>query len=560
MPDEALAPWFERRPDRLEWELAGLRDAGLEPEEVEVSPCLVIGVDIPHSPDPIRLEVTFPSGYPQVAPKISSSEQVLERHQGLSSLSNICVLADPDNDWNPTRSASELVLNAQQMLVAGAVGGDALEAGEADLPEPISMLVPHRSDAVVVIPEAGIGDSLGGTRGTFKLMSTKDGSRLLLKDLRCDEGPQVISKPEGTEAFLGPGDTNLISGRWTEVKLSPGISAVGEIWQAAEALASRLIKARRRLKKSAWVGITFMEEAPTRDQQQRSWLFFEFRERNGELTCRDNRAVRTQAWADSVRSLRIPELRSLRQASLLVLGAGSLGGEIVLQLAKAGAGRIDVFDHDSYDLNNSVRHVLPVACAGENKAHAVSSLARSMNPSSLIVPHGWAVGTSLAHDRDFEQMLQDADLVVDATGSQAVTRWAHDACSRTDVPLIVVNLSRGAYGGRVVRLVGPSPCYDCFLECLEDETICDVPSAPKGPGTTPYGCSHPAASGAGFDVSELASIATRRAVQELETEGYPESDADWTLVSFRGVEAGARYREGSLDRRHDCSICGAQEE
>jgi molybdopterin/thiamine biosynthesis adenylyltransferase len=285
-------------------------------------------------------------------------------------------------------------------------------------------------------------------------------------------------------------------------------------------------------------------------------LFFEFRRAGETITLHEGSAIGTQAWSPRVRQMRIPELTGLDQKTVTVVGAGSLGGEISVGLAKAGVGELNIFDSDHYDLNNAVRHVLPISEAGAKKASGVAKLAAFMNPFVEINSSRWNIaGLELVRE-EFMKIVEKSDLVIDATGSEPVARFAHDACVRAEKPLIVANLSRGAWGGRVIRLEGLSPCYDCFITSLVEKTIIDVPVEPTRPGVTPYGCSHPAASGAGFDVSELASVVTRRAVQELKPEGYPANNSDWILISFRDVEPSERYREGELTPAENCAFCG----
>lgn len=173
--------------------------------------------------------------------------------------------------------------------------------------------------------------------------------------------------------------------------------------------------------------------------------------------------------------------------------------------------------------------------------------------------HSWPVGKLPGLDAELEGLIGDSSLVIDATGVQPVTRFLHRLVSGAGKELLVVNLTPGAYGGRIVRLKGSSPCYDCFKRHTADGTIQDAPMQAIVPGVTPYGCSHPAASGAGFDAAELVAVAARRAVQELNTNGYPASDADWIVLSFRDVPAEQHYREGELNVHHDCPYCGAGE-
>lgn len=484
-------------------------------------------------------------------PSITADSQVLERHQGRFDSSNICVLGDPDHDWNPTRSAADLVETAQKMLLADAVGDGTLEAAEADMAEPISRLVSRRVDRLVIVPEEALVDELPDQGGMFRLLEERE-PQVFLSELKTSDG-RVIFQDADFSLATPKDEARVIRGSWAGIELTAGISGVEEIRAAATDLAMKILRVQTR--KTTTVGVTFMEQAPTRDQMQRAWVFFEFERSGDHVVLAGNGAIGTQAWSRRVRQLRVPELAGIESKKVAIIGAGSLGGEIAVGLAKAGVGRISILDSDTYDLNNAVRHVVPYFQAGKGKAASVAVLAASMNPFVEVKDFSWDVGSTEEHREKFMEVVGGSDLVVDATGSESVSRFAHDVCVRFSLPLIVSNLSRGAWGGRIIRLNHRTPCYDCFIQSLSEGLIEDVPVEPERPGVTPYGCSHPAASGAGFDVSELASLVTRRVVQELGLDGYPPNDADWILVSFRDTAPSGRHREGELASAENCPIC-----
>ena len=68
--------------------------------------------------------------------------------------------------------------------------------------------------------------------------------------------------------------------------------------------------------------------------------------------------------------------------------------------------------------------------------------------------------------------------------------------------------------------------------------------------STPYGCSHPAASCAGFDVTELAANLARTAVRAAATTDYPALDFDWAIINFR--PGAVRWTQGMLKPLPGC--------
>jgi molybdopterin/thiamine biosynthesis adenylyltransferase len=346
-------------------------------------------------------------------------------------------------------------------------------------------------------------------------------------------------------------------GQWKAVDPPPGPQDLAALHEdafkqlAVEAV--RLQKGagrgrRNRTGITLWTARTFLEEGPRRGEQRRVWVFYvAILAKHGEIT--QQRYVLTQAYSQRARSERIPELSGLAQCRVLAVGAGALGSSVIGELAKAGCRHIDVVDNDDYDLNNAVRHVLPITRAGEPKALAVARWAKGLNPFISIEPHGLTVGGD--DHGEVRTLLEAADVVVDSTGLHYVTRLLHKEASDAGNCLVSGALSPGAYGGRVVALRDLRPCFDCFLE--NPEIPRPLAEPPREEEVTPYGCSHPAASAAGFDVAELAAIVARVVVQASGRTSYPHLDYDWAVVNFRpGAE---RWQQGNLMAFSDCPWC-----
>jgi molybdopterin/thiamine biosynthesis adenylyltransferase len=297
-----------------------------------------------------------------------------------------------------------------------------------------------------------------------------------------------------------------------------------------------------------FIAVTFTEEGPRRGETRRAWMLFQAQRAAEGQTVRLGRGL---AVNTAERARRIPELAGLANARAVVVGAGSIGSAVCLELAKGGVGALHIIDLDFYDPNNTVRHILPVRDSGKWKAVAVADACIEINPFIDAQAHNCFVGIG-EHSTCgplLPQLVEAADVVVDATASQIATHVLQRYTRALDTPLVVAALTAGSHGGEIVVVRPRSGCFDCFVLHQRDGSI---PNPPRGrrSNVVPIGCVHPAFSGAGFDATELAAASVRTAVQASGHAGYPPLEHDWAVLDFR---APARSETGSLTVHPDCT-------
>jgi molybdopterin/thiamine biosynthesis adenylyltransferase len=177
------------------------------------------------------------------------------------------------------------------------------------------------------------------------------------------------------------------------------------------------------------------------------------------------------------------------------------------------------------------------------------ALAERLNPFSRVHAHRQSFGHTPTGAALADELVDAADVVLDTTGFHSVTRLLHRRCAPEGTLLVSAALSVGGYGGRIVALRGARPCFDCFLN---DGRI-PVPALGEAPNRVPYGCSHAAASCAGFDVLELVANVARTAIRLVPGIAYPPLDFDWAVLNFRsGFD---RWTQGELLAQADCPMC-----
>ena len=143
----------------------------------------------------------------------------------------------------------------------------------------------------------------------------------------------------------------------------------------------------------------------------------------------------------------------LRDASVLVIGAGGLGSAVLLYLCAAGIGRLIIVDHDRVEESNLHRQpVYRMSDVGSFKAQAAREALLGANPEVRIE----ALCERLT-PANVQRLVTGVDVVVDAADSFAVTYVVSDECLRVKTPLISASVL--GLSGYVGAFCGDAPSY-----------------------------------------------------------------------------------------------------
>ncbi len=124
--------------------------------------------------------------------------------------------------------------------------------------------------------------------------------------------------------------------------------------------------------------------------------------------------------------------RKLKNASVLVVGAGGLGSPTLLYLTAAGVGTIGIIDFDTVDVSNLQRQVIfTTEDVGKNKAEAASLHLSKRNPHVLLKTYSEKLTSFNALN-----IIRDYDVVVDGTDNFPTRYLINDACVLLNKPFV----------------------------------------------------------------------------------------------------------------------------
>lgn len=232
------------------------------------------------------------------------------------------------------------------------------------------------------------------------------------------------------------------------------------------------------------------------------------------------------------RQARVPGFSqaALSGQTVLVAGAGALGGTIAEGLVRKGVGTLKILDFDTVSLSNLNRQFFFAQDLYKSKAWA---LARN------LVPHG-VMGTKIiAYNLSFENALEagvdlSCDVIVcavdDGQSRIALSKFSLER----QIPVVFGGASTTAdYANLFVQEVGGA-CYACAFPDEIDGQRTPCPGSPA--------------------IKDLFMQLGGLMVYAIDTL-FMERRRTWTLHTLCPADA-AFTRSGMVDRRADCPICG----
>ncbi len=236
------------------------------------------------------------------------------------------------------------------------------------------------------------------------------------------------------------------------------------------------------------------------------------------------------------RHLIIPEVGmegqlKLKQAKVLLIGAGGLGAPLGLYLAAAGVGRIGIVDFDVVDFTNLQRQVIHgTHDVGRKKLDSAADAMLEINPHIQIDKHETALSSENALD-----ILRDYDIVIDGTDNFPTRYLVNDACVLLKKPNVYGSIFRFE-GQATIFAYGNGPCYRCLYP------------EPPPPGLVPS-CAEGGV--LGILPGTIGLIQATEAVKLLLGIGEP---LVGRLLLYDALSM--RFRELKLRRNVDCPVCG----
>lgn len=156
--------------------------------------------------------------------------------------------------------------------------------------------------------------------------------------------------------------------------------------------------------------------------------------------------------------------KKLKNARVLVIGAGGLGSPVSLYLAGAGIGHIGIMDADEVSLSNLQRQIAhSIKTEGMNKALSAKSSMESLNDQIEVTAYPFRLTSENA-----EELIEKYDFIIDACDNFETKFLINDACVIMKKPFCHAGIL--GFEGQVMTWVpGDDPCYRCIFEEIPEK-------------------------------------------------------------------------------------------
>jgi len=239
------------------------------------------------------------------------------------------------------------------------------------------------------------------------------------------------------------------------------------------------------------------------------------------------------------RHLIIPDVgmtgqKRLKNAKVLVIGAGGLGSPALLYLAAAGVGTLGIAEFDEVDESNLQRQIIHTQSdIGKSKAVSAKESIAEANPYVEVILHEERLDNDNVMD-----FFRGYDLIVDGTDNFATRYMVNDAAYFLGIPYVWGSIYRfdGQASVFAPKQVEGAPCYRCLYP------------EPPPPGMVPS-CAEGGV--LGVLCASIGSIQVNEAIKLLTGAGDP---AIGKLVIYDALEL--EWRKLRVRKDPACALCG----
>ena len=167
------------------------------------------------------------------------------------------------------------------------------------------------------------------------------------------------------------------------------------------------------------------------------------------------------------RNVGILESDMMLKTGAMLVGCGSVGSFVALELAKAGVGRFLLIDNDILGYHNICRHQCGILDVGKYKTDAVKERILQINPSARVVTQNMTVQEVPL--TVFDNFCNENTIVIGGADNREGDLYANKIAKEVGMPLMSIGCWERAFAGEIFYcLPDGMPDYEDFMYALGD--------------------------------------------------------------------------------------------
>jgi len=197
-----------------------------------------------------------------------------------------------------------------------------------------------------------------------------------------------------------------------------------------------------------------------------------FRNIGGDAVCQQSYPVRVKQY-DTVTKLFSRNTGLLESAAMLdkravLVGCGSVGSFVAMELARSGVGKFLLCDTDTLEMHNICRHQCGFDDLGRYKVDAVKDKILNINPNAEVITYRKVI--QRVPEDELLPLLGRNTIIIGGGDNRASSDWACKLAIKTDSTFVSTGCWTRAFAGEIFYWASGRKlsCYTCALGGLID--------------------------------------------------------------------------------------------
>lgn len=233
-----------------------------------------------------------------------------------------------------------------------------------------------------------------------------------------------------------------------------------------------------------------------------------------------------------LKEMTVEQQDKLKEASVLVIGAGGLGCPALTYLATAGVGKIGIVDFDEINISNLHRQVLyTLNDLGKKKAEVAAKKIMELNPFIKVEIYTCKVEKSNIH-----KLISQYQVILDCPDNYETRYIVEKAAVEQNKTIIYGSVF--CFEGQIATFKPDTACYYCAFPGDMEGQNRDIDSE--------KGIFSPI-------TAIIGSMQASEAIKEILGINMKQQSTMWTINLLNN-----RVREYQIEKNEDCPACGGK--